>query len=250
MTRSKRVAHIDPGLLDNKKVAQAGKAALGLWTLGLSWCARKLSDGRISTQAAYCALKATKEEIAALEKAGLWERATDFNGWIVHDYVHWSPSKAEIEAAERPALAVVQPPAELFPSATARAAARASNDGADIIEMRTSGDYAAIGVQWFYHVEQRFMDMTSWRDPLEKIGRKPAEERAIVAANWQATPYIKSREKLFYPDHAVRYWDDFLRGPRNLTRPFEPARTKAVGLPSSRSELESVPTPKWLKEAQ
>ena len=252
--RSKRVANIHPCARTSKKLRKLSDAAFRLWFDGNAWCAEKLSDGRISEEALVKALKASPERVKELVEARLWEccrpPTDDFYGYRVHDYVHWSPSKAEIEAAERPLLTVVQPPAELVPSANARQAMRAQNDGADIIEMRSSGDYAAIGVCWFYHIEQRFMDMHVWREPLASIGRKPAEERAIVARNWQETPYIRAREKLFYPDHAVRYWDDFLRGPRNMTKPFEPARAKQAGLPSSRSEIESIAMPKWIPEAK
>lgn len=90
-------AKLDDGFVDNLKVQPVGWAARGVWATGLAWCSRKLSDGRISTKAA-AILEFPPEAIDELVAAGLWHVADDGNGWVVHDYLEYNPSKAEVVA--------------------------------------------------------------------------------------------------------------------------------------------------------
>jgi len=90
-------AKLDDGFVDNLKVQPVGWAARGVWATGLAWCSRKLSDGRISAKAA-AILEFPQDAIDELVAAGLWHAADDGNGWVVHDYLEYNPSKAEVVA--------------------------------------------------------------------------------------------------------------------------------------------------------
>lgn len=247
--RSKGVAHIHPCARTSKKLRKVSDAAFRLWVDGNAWCAEKLSDGRISTQAVKDVLKPKPGLVDELVAAELWHRATDFNGYRVHDYLEWSPSKAEVEAAERPALAVVLPPVELTPSATARAAQRQAEN---VYTFRSTNDHAAIGHCWFFHASGRMVDFDSFKESLAFIGRQPESDRTAALKHWQETSYITEEgAQWFYPDHAKKFWDEFVRGPRrSKAKPLASTRAKQAGMPSSRSELESIPLPKWIPEAK
>jgi hypothetical protein len=90
-------AKLDDGFVDNLKIQPVGWAARGVWATGLAWCSRKLSDGRISAKAA-AILEFPPEAVEELVAAGLWHVADDGNGWVVHDYLEYNPSKAEVVA--------------------------------------------------------------------------------------------------------------------------------------------------------
>ncbi len=92
---------IDDGMSDNPKVAGLSDRAFRLWITTLVYCARHLNNGAISelalvTTAVTCKIRRKKGVVEELISAGLWE-VTD-QGWQVHDYLKYNPSRDEIEA--------------------------------------------------------------------------------------------------------------------------------------------------------
>lgn len=92
-------ALIDDELCDHPKFAQVDLDAIGLWTLGLSWCSRHLTDGRIPTRIVerYAAGARRKAATIAAEliDVGLWEPVD--GGWQYHDFHDHNPSGAEVK---------------------------------------------------------------------------------------------------------------------------------------------------------
>jgi hypothetical protein len=88
-------AKLDDGFVDNPKVEPVSWAARGVWVTALSWCARKLTDGRVTRKAASI-LEFPDEAVAELVAAGLWDELEDGGGWVVHDYLVYNPSKDEV----------------------------------------------------------------------------------------------------------------------------------------------------------
>lgn len=87
---------IDDAMPENPKVAALSPAAR--WAMVESWCysARNRTDGRIP--ASIAKRMATATGIRQLVEAGLWER--EGGDYIVHDYLQYNPSRAELEARD------------------------------------------------------------------------------------------------------------------------------------------------------
>lgn len=90
-------AKLDDGFFDNPKVMELSWGARGVWVTSLSWCARKLTDGRISTKATRL-LEFPQEFIRELVATGLWEPANDGNGWVLHDYLEYNMTREKVLA--------------------------------------------------------------------------------------------------------------------------------------------------------
>lgn len=84
----------------------AGLAPFGLHALGLLHAARYLTDGFVEQEYVeeVCDLARVRERdrpelVAALESPQLWV-PTD-GGWVLHDYLDYNPSKAQVLEARR-----------------------------------------------------------------------------------------------------------------------------------------------------
>jgi hypothetical protein len=92
---------LDDTFPEHPKLVQAGPTAGWLWLVGLAYCARYLTDGRIPAATVprlardTIATRTRQRCVKTLVKVGLWER--DTNGDIhVHDYLEYQPSRAEV----------------------------------------------------------------------------------------------------------------------------------------------------------
>lgn len=98
---------LDDGFCENPKVVSVGPLAGWLHVMALLYCGRNLTDGFIpasmaprladwrnvvETHGPVCPLKLAKR----LEDAGLWVFQADRCGWVVHDYLKYQPSKAQV----------------------------------------------------------------------------------------------------------------------------------------------------------
>lgn len=90
---------IDDGFYDHPKVMALlenentlGYAALGLFTLGLSYCGRHLTDGFVPAKI----VKGVRRLADLLVRYGFWVIAD--GGYGVHDYLQRNPSRAQVEA--------------------------------------------------------------------------------------------------------------------------------------------------------
>ncbi|EDY43927.1 hypothetical protein [Streptomyces sp. SPB074] len=87
---------LDDRFPSHRKVALLTDGAFRLHVSALCWSAEHLTDGRIGDRelplvARVRSLKATARR---LEAAGLWLRQED--GWLIHDYLDFNPSREEI----------------------------------------------------------------------------------------------------------------------------------------------------------
>lgn len=90
---------IDDAFLSHHKVERISRRTLGFWLQGLLYTARNLTDGKIPKS-----FVRTKTDMALadeLVKRDLWEE-TDKN-YIVHDYLEWNHSKAEVKKSREQA---------------------------------------------------------------------------------------------------------------------------------------------------
>jgi len=80
------------------KVLAAGEDAAWLFVSGLLFCSANETDGRIPTSALrmLTAKKDAKTLARILVREGMWEETS--TGWLVHDYLQYQRSKAQIEA--------------------------------------------------------------------------------------------------------------------------------------------------------
>jgi len=70
--------------------------SIALWTVAGSWCAQHLTDGLVpKTQLRKLVPFSTAKAASELVRVGLWEVATD--GYQFRDWIHYQPSKAEVE---------------------------------------------------------------------------------------------------------------------------------------------------------
>lgn len=275
--------HIDPRFWCNDKIngripgKRKGKAlswaARGVLMTVISWCADRKSDGKISERAARDVLRLPESLIDELISFGCFVPAPDIQGWMVHDYLEWNDSREEIEAraeAHRRRSAkyreshkniagsgdamsvsdasLMLTVAELTPNAAARAAQR---EAGNVIDIQAQRDAEKIGADWFFRLTTRTPDFISWRGEFARIGAKPEHERELVAKHYAATDYIQERPSKYNPDHLLKFWDDFVAGPRDMRKPLAWARP-APGAPSSKEAIESAAenNPDWVEAAQ
>lgn len=92
-------ARLDDQLDDHDKFLQLSSAAIGQWTLALTYASRKMSDGFISTARAKLQIVGRGEDYDAitgeLVTAGLWDVVE--GGFQIHDYLDYNPSREQIE---------------------------------------------------------------------------------------------------------------------------------------------------------
>lgn len=92
-------ARIDDSAYTHPKLLDLDPAAVGLWAMGLSYCADHLTDGHIPRAQVVRLIAAPASRAlslaALLVKAGLWEsRGND--GYAVHDFAQWNDSAETI----------------------------------------------------------------------------------------------------------------------------------------------------------
>ena len=94
-------ARLDDTLHGHPKIRKAWRCrpALGLHLLALSHCSSYETDGRVSREFVEDQLPDSGERVPvvdALVGAGLWKEHKD--GWEIHDFLKYNPSKADAEA--------------------------------------------------------------------------------------------------------------------------------------------------------
>lgn len=95
-------AKLDDNFSDHPKVLRCWAEeprAIGLFTMALAWAMRHGQEGHIPTYWVASKIPDDRERgavAAALVRAGLWEENGE--GWIVHDFLDWNPSNADVEA--------------------------------------------------------------------------------------------------------------------------------------------------------
>lgn len=83
---------------EHPKVATVGGDAGWLHVCAIAYCSRNLTDGFVPSGAIRQLSDRNKPNVLAtrLVDAGLWELAS--NGYIIHDYLDYNPTRVEVEA--------------------------------------------------------------------------------------------------------------------------------------------------------
>ena len=91
-------AKLDDRLHSNRKVRKAGLEAMGLWVIGLSYCAFELTDGFIDHEwIQMWSGPKTDELCSRLVASGLWSEVD--GGYQYNDYLDYNPSAKDVLAA-------------------------------------------------------------------------------------------------------------------------------------------------------
>lgn len=94
---------VDDGFYDHPKVEALGLATVGLWTVAGSWCAKHLTDGRISVSVIR-RLGGTVRQAKSLVSAGLWTEL-DANSYQFKDWNDYQPRRNDVLAEREAAKA-------------------------------------------------------------------------------------------------------------------------------------------------
>lgn len=86
---------VDDGFHGHPKVVELSLAAVGLWTLAGSWCAKYLTDGMVPAKTVV-RLGGATAEASELVTADLWLKAE--GGYQFKDWHHYQPLKEAVEA--------------------------------------------------------------------------------------------------------------------------------------------------------
>jgi hypothetical protein len=84
---------LDDSFYDHPKLDKLGRqrmAGAGLWSVSISWCNRRLTDGYVPTDRVRL-LGGTIAQAEALVKAGLFEKVD--GGYQIHDFLDFNDSK-------------------------------------------------------------------------------------------------------------------------------------------------------------
>lgn len=88
---------IDDRYSEHPKIIAGGPLAVALQIRALCYCARNLTDGKLSRGIVAMMTHDLGDFGAAdMERVGLWDRTSD--GWVVHDYLEYNPSRKRIES--------------------------------------------------------------------------------------------------------------------------------------------------------
>jgi len=89
---------LDDGLYDHPKLDDLGShrlAGVGLWTLAISWCNRRLTDGQVPADRIRL-LGGSPQLAERLVAAGFFERID--GGYQIHDFLEFNESRETVEA--------------------------------------------------------------------------------------------------------------------------------------------------------
>ncbi len=95
---------LDDDFFENPKTGPLSNGAKLLYLAGLTYCAKRLTDGQIDprgVKAVRAKTGAGMKVVAELETAGRWEK--NGNGYIVHDYLDYNPPAAKVLAQRKAA---------------------------------------------------------------------------------------------------------------------------------------------------
>ena len=99
-------ARFDDRYPSNRKVRPLSDAAFRLDVSAVCWCNENLTDGRIKQDelALVADIRKYAEAAAELVKRGRWIQQDD--GWLIHDFLRYNPTRAQVladreKAAER-----------------------------------------------------------------------------------------------------------------------------------------------------
>lgn len=85
---------------EHPKIAEVGGDAAWLHVCGIAYCNRNLTDGFIPDGALgqLSDRRSPRKLAQKLDAVGIWHRDPDRRGYVVHDYLDYNPTRAEVEA--------------------------------------------------------------------------------------------------------------------------------------------------------
>lgn len=91
-------ARFDDTFPGHRKVRRLSDGAFRLHVTAICFVAHDLTDGFVSVEDLdeMAAVRRAETRVAELVGRGLWEPVD--GGWIIHDYLHYNPAKAQVEA--------------------------------------------------------------------------------------------------------------------------------------------------------
>ncbi|WP_256789869.1 hypothetical protein [Frankia sp. AvcI1] len=97
---------LDDGFARNRKIAKLSDGAFRLHVSALCWCAEQLTDGHIAAgelrEVSTLTPTRARRLAGELVKLGVWDVVPD--GWTIHDFLDYNPSRSKV-LAEREATA-------------------------------------------------------------------------------------------------------------------------------------------------
>lgn len=88
----------DDRMFGNEKLIECGGNSFKLWAFSVSFANNQQTDGFIK-RSVLRVLGGTKRSANELVKLGLWDEVD--GGWMIHDYLDFQPSKAQIKASQQ-----------------------------------------------------------------------------------------------------------------------------------------------------
>lgn len=92
---------------DHPLISRLSDAAFRLWASSIEYCSRNLTDGFVPREIVAGLVghrvrkKVLEELLRPIPPYGvLWELDPRGIGYLVHDYLKWNPSRAEVQCAE------------------------------------------------------------------------------------------------------------------------------------------------------
>ena len=95
---------LDDDVFENPKTGPLSKGAKLLYLAGLTYCAKRLTDGKIDARGVRVVrarAEAGTKVVAELEASGRWEK--NGSGYNVHDWLEYNPPAAKILAQRKAA---------------------------------------------------------------------------------------------------------------------------------------------------
>lgn len=88
--------HVD--MPDDPKVAGLSDGAFRLHVAGIAYCNKHLTDGLINGHEVPRRVRSfRKNSLTELVHHGLWRSVLEGEAYVIHDYLDWNPSRAEVE---------------------------------------------------------------------------------------------------------------------------------------------------------
>ena len=204
---------LDDHFDQNPKVASVGPLGIALWTVGLAYCNRNLTDGFIPWVTARSLLSweyldpptaeghrriqrigitsgmagddvGSDTVICLLLEAGLWEEVA--GGYRIHDYSEFQPTRAEVEAEKAAKQAAGRAGGQAAAIARAKAAATAGAQAGAVAKSKPDPDPVPLT-----STKQESAPLaagTRSRKPKDEVPPLTAEEREKILGSFPDEP--------------------------------------------------------------
>ena len=224
---------VDDSFYRHPKTAPLSFAAKGVWIHAGTWCADQLTDGFVPERILR-SWHVPPELVAELVDAECWIKVD--GGYQFHDWLDYQPSRESVLASNFKAKQRMRAKrsaevranngrtiAEQLPNfADVRDALQACSEAPvpvpdpiknSLTRAREEQNPVQDGSDFMQSVTtKRHFHPAEWRSQLERIGLKPASERATVIASIQADAFIQANRHILDPTFVLKQWDRHVAG--------------------------------------